>query len=312
MHTVFSNRVSPPSDPVPTFGGLTGGNEPGVIPRLLTWAISSRLSKTVLSPSRFPSKTHLALCDAFTPTGEDLTEILLGRNVFEAEQKYGLELGMPNYSQNASVGFETQDIADGSAASRDGSSITNSFVRADEGNTQGSEFCSSDLRAQFLPESEERQEPPMVETMQEDSGLIPRAVTPVNAAIQPDALSGAAASPIELYILPQGEPVNYATGSALGPYFNPVAANMGSNNFGPSIPFSGVRDDKEAKKLRRKLRNRESAARSNLRKQMRGKELKEQIAAEVGKMEKLQLRLKELQEENKQLRRRVAGDASVR
>ena len=75
----------------------------------------------------------------------------------------------------------------------------------------------------------------------------------------------------------------------------------------PALPIQNILaapapESREAKELRRKLRNRESAARSNLKKQIRGQELKRDIAAANARAEELRARLAQLQEENARLR----------
>lgn len=68
-------------------------------------------------------------------------------------------------------------------------------------------------------------------------------------------------------------------------------------------------DEKELKAFRRKLRNRESAARCNKRNQQIRKEMKKSLGDEKEKLKLLQARLKKLQEENKTLHSALGSDA---
>ncbi len=97
-------------------------------------------------------------------------------------------------------------------------------------------------------------------------------------------------------ILPRVGALGYSAGSICN-----VALNHGVHM--PRI--SGI-NDKEAKRQARKLRNRESAARSNRKKQLQNRELKGQLALEKGKLAKLRARLETIREENQALRSKLS------
>lgn len=78
-----------------------------------------------------------------------------------------------------------------------------------------------------------------------------------------------------------------------------------------SIPLGKTEEEtEEAKLYRRKLRNRESAARYNLRKHLLRKDLQEQLALESAKIKMLETKLDALQKKNAALRQEARADES--
>ncbi len=261
-----SSLFSEFSRPTPIVGEIAGGNKPGTLPRLLLWAITHLLSRALANSS--PAKSPLPLDVAIA------AQVAIGEQLklLSSEQQHG----STHVTDNTMITLPTSSGSDQTSLP---------LPCTSSGLTHFNE--------KFMNEAK-----------------LDQALGIVSGNLTSDTISATQA-------MPQGEPTIMSEFNRILDIAPPTNSQL---NLPPSTaaiqPYPIIQparkpppipedDSAEAKALRRKLRNRESAARSNLKKQLRTAELKRQISEARLKQSTLEDRLKQLQAENCELKQRV-------
>lgn len=323
------------------FGEIVGGNVPGTLPRLLTWGITQLLSRALSnsSPSKTPFPLDIAIA-AQAAIGEQLKLLsseqqrannqVADSTMFTCSEPFlngtTTEQSSLPFSSNGfthSNGEIMNEAHLDQALGISNGSKSNSNVSSTQGGPQTERSIMSefdrvlDIAPPITPNDQLDMHPnatnillnsSLASTSNQHNSNHSGSTTdmlharPTATGDQLNTHPPTVSNPLNAYPTRANGQINghpAQTSVPIQPFPLPQPTAMP-----PQVPLD---DSPAARAHRRKLRNRESAARSNLKKQQRAAELKRQISEAHKRQTTLECRLKELRAENQDLLKRISS-----